>query len=216
MRVKSSSPTFGRGYFLIIKTLSLDGFRSFSNARLDFLPGQNYIFGQNWQGKSSIVDAIGFALFGLDVFPKKVAGTAVSADHLVNEDSRKATVQLDFVFNDQSYSIERTLPGRQVTLKNGDEIAATGTKTVNEKLNALLGVDVKLFQNIFYSDQDELRKSLEFSPEERRVFIERLLGVQEWKERIDLLRSAKRSLDSFLEDLTAGRLGRITGSRKKI
>ena len=43
---------------LIIKTLSLDGFRSFSNARLDFLPGQNYIFGQNWQGKSSIVDAI--------------------------------------------------------------------------------------------------------------------------------------------------------------
>src|SRR6266481_3180710 len=74
-------------------------------------------------------------------------------------------------------------------------------------LNSLLGVDVKLFQNIFYSDQDELRKSLEFSPEERRVFIERLLGVQEWKERIDLLRSARRSLDSFLEDLTAGRRG---------
>ena len=207
MKAKSFSPTFGRGYFLIIKTLSLDGFRSFSNARLDFLPGQNYIFGQNWQGKSSIVDAIGFALFGLDVFPKKVAGTAVSADHLVNEDSRRARVQLDFVFNDESYSIERILPGRQVTLKNGDEVAATGTKTVNEKLNSLLGVDVKLFQNIFYSDQDDLRKSLEFSPEERRVFIERLLGVQEWKERIDLLRSAKRSLDSFLDDLTAGRLG---------
>lgn len=207
MKAKSSSPTFGRGYFLIIKTLRLDGFRSFSNARLDFLPSQNYIFGQNWQGKSSIVDAIGFALFGLDIFPKKVAGTIVSADHLVNEDSRKARVQLDFVLNDESYSIERILPGRQVTLKNGDKVAATGTKTVNEKLNSLLGVDVKLFQNIFYSDQDELRKSLEFSPEERRVFIERLLGVQEWKERIDLLRSAKRSLDSFLEDLTAGRLG---------
>lgn len=207
MKARSSLPTFGRGYSLIIKTLSLDGFRSFSNARLDFLPGQNYIFGQNWQGKSSIVDAIGFALFGLDVFPKKVAGTAVSADHLVNEDSRRARVQLDFVFNHDSYSIERILPGRQVTLKIGDEVAATGTKAVNEKLNSLLGVDVKLFQNIFYSDQDELRKSLEFSPEERRVFIERLLGVQEWKERIDLLRSAKRSLDSFLEDLTAGRLG---------
>jgi DNA repair protein SbcC/Rad50 len=197
MKVKSSSLIFGREYSLIIKTLTLDGFRSFSKARLDFLPGQNYIFGQNWQGKSSIVDAIGFALFGLDVFPKKVAGTTVRADHLVNEDSRKARVQLDFVFNDESYSIERILPGRQVTLKYGDDVAATGTKTVNEKLNSLLGVDVKLFQNIFYSDQDELRKSLEFSPEERRVFIERLLGVQEWKERIDLLRSARRSLDSF-------------------
>lgn len=171
------------------------------------MPGQNYIFGQNWQGKSSIIDAIGFALFGLDVFPKKIAGTTVSADHLVNEGCRHSKVRLDFLFHDQPYSIERTLPGRQVVLKSGDQIAATGVRTVTEKLNSLLGVDVKLFQNIFYSDQDDLRKSLEFSPEERRVFIERLLGVQEWKERIDLLRSAKRSLDSFLEDLTAGRLG---------
>jgi DNA repair exonuclease SbcCD ATPase subunit len=207
MKAKSSTPMFGKGFFLIIKTLTLDDFRSFSNARLEFLPGQNYIFGQNWQGKSSIVDAIGFALFGLDIFPRKIAGTPVSADHLVNEGSRRARVQLDFVLNEESYSIERILPGRQVTLKNGDEVAATGTKTVAEKLNSLLGVDVKLFQNIFYSDQDDLRKSLEFSPEERRVFIERLLGVQEWKEKIDLLRSAKRSLESFLEDLTAGRLG---------
>jgi DNA repair exonuclease SbcCD ATPase subunit len=207
MKAKSSTPMFGKGFFLIIKTLTLDGFRSFSNARLEFLPGQNYIFGQNWQGKSSIVDAIGFALFGLDIFPRKIAGTPVSADHLVNEDSRRARVQLDFVLNEDSYSIERTLPGRQVTLKTGDKVAATGTKTVAEKLNSMLGVDVKIFQNIFYSDQDDLRKSLEFSPEERRVFIERLLGVQEWKEKIDLLRSAKRSLESFLEDLTAGRLG---------
>ena len=174
---------------------------------MDFVPGQNYIFGQNWQGKSSIVDAIGFALFGLDVFPKRIAGTSVSADHLVNEGHRKARVQLDFVLNEDPYTIERVLPGRQVTLTKGGETVATGAKTVAEKLNSLLAVDAKLFQNIFYSDQDDLRKSLEFSPEERRVFIERLLGVQEWKEKIDLLRSARRSLESFLQDLTAGRLG---------
>ena len=206
-RARNCLLLFGRRFFLVIKTLSLDGFRSFSTARLDFLPGQNYIFGQNWQGKSSIVDAIGFALFGLDVFSKKVAGTAISADHLVNEDCDKARVRLDFVLNDELYTIERTLPGRQVTLKKGDAVAASGTKTVAEKLNSLLSVDVRLFQNIFYSDQDELRKSLDFSPEERRVFIERLLGVEEWKQRIDLLRAAKRALDGFLQDLIAGRLG---------
>ena len=79
------------------------------------------------------------------------------------------------MLNDNPYTIERILPGRQVTLRNGDTLAATGVKTVAEKSNSLLGVDVKLFQNIFYSDQDELRESLDFSPEERRVFIERLL-----------------------------------------
>src|SRR5262249_22091640 len=126
---------------------------------------------------------------------------------LINESGRKARVQLDFALNGNPYTLERTLPGRAVTLSSANSVAATGTKTVAEKLNSLLGVDAKLFQNIFYSDQDELRKSLDFSPEERRVFIERLLGVEEWKQKIDLFRTARRSLESFLQDLTAGRLG---------
>jgi DNA repair exonuclease SbcCD ATPase subunit len=204
---KSSSPTFGRPYFLIIKSLRLDNFRSFNQAQLDFVPGQNYIFGQNWQGKSSVVDAIGFALFGVDIFPKKVAGTAVSSDHLVNEGSKHGSVELRFEHDGCEYSLHRSLPGRRVSLKKADQEVAVGIRTVAEKLVSLLGVDVKLFQNIFFSDQDELRKSLDFSPEERRVFIERLLGVEEWKQRIESFRATRRSLEGFLEDLTSGRLG---------
>jgi len=204
---KSSSPTFGRPYFLIIKSLRLDNFRSFNQAQFDFVPGQNYIFGQNWQGKSSVVDAIGFALFGVDIFPKKVAGTAVSSDHLVNEGSKRGSVELRFDHDGCEYSLYRSLPGRRVSLKKADQEVAVGIRTVAEKLLSLLGVDVKLFQNIFFSDQDELRKSLDFSPEERRVFIERLLGVEEWKQRIESLRATRRSLEGFLEDLTSGRLG---------
>jgi DNA repair exonuclease SbcCD ATPase subunit len=207
VRAKSSSPTFGRPYFLIIKSLRLDNFRSFNQAQLDFVPGQNYIFGQNWQGKSSVVDAIGFALFGVDIFPKKVAGTAVSADHLVNEGSEHGSVELRFELDGCEYSLHRSLPGRGVSLKKADEEAAVGVRTVAEKLVSLLGVDVKLFQNIFFSDQDELRRSLDFSPEERRVFIERLLGVEEWKRRIESLRETKRALEGLLEDLASGRLG---------
>ncbi len=96
---------------------------------------------------------------------------------------------------------------REVTLRREGEFVASGTRTVTEKLISLAGVDVKLFQNIFFSDQDELRKSLDFSPEERRVFIERLLGVEEWKSRIESLRQTKKSLSLFLEDLTSGQLG---------
>jgi exonuclease SbcC len=171
------------------------------------VPGQNYVFGQNWQGKSSIVDAIGFALFGVDVFPKKIAGTPVKAEHLVNEDSAHGSVELRFEVDGVEYFLRRSLPSRDVSLRQGDLTIATGIRTVAEKLVSLLGVDVKLFQNIFFSDQDELRRSLDFSPEERRVFIERLLGVEEWKERIELLRAARRGLERLLEDLTAGRLG---------
>jgi exonuclease SbcC len=206
-KANGSSLTFGRIFFLIIKELKLDNFRSFSHARLDFVPGQNYIFGQNWQGKSSIVDAIGFALFGVAIFPKKVAGTAVTSDHLVNEASKHGAVELRFEQDGFEYSIHRSLPGGRVSLKQSDAEIAVGIRTVAEKLVALLGVDVKLFQNIFFSDQDDLRKSLEFSPEDRRVFIERLLGVEEWKQRIESLRATRKALEEFLSDLTSGRLG---------
>lgn len=171
------------------------------------MQGQNYVFGQNWQGKSSVVDAIGFALFGVELFPKKVAGTAVKADHLVNERSTSGRVDLTFELDGAEYLLTRHLPNREVVLKKNGESIASGIRTVNEKLVALLGIDSKLFQNIFFSDQDELRKSLDFSPEERRVFVERLLGVEEWKERVESLRDTRKRLGSFLEDLTSGRLG---------
>jgi exonuclease SbcC len=202
----SFSP-FGKGFFLIINRLKLKNFRSFDVANLEFLPTQNYIFGQNWQGKSSIVDAIGFALFGVGVFPKKVAGTSVRADHLVNDESNIASVELIFEVNGSSYEIVRSIPGASVTLSRANKVIATGTRTVAEKLIDLIGVDVKLFQNIFFSDQDDLRKSLEFSPEERRVFVERLLGVEEWKERIESLRLVEKKLNEVLNDLVSGRMG---------
>ncbi len=197
----------GRGFFLIIRSLKLTNFRSFDTANLEFLPSQNYIFGQNWQGKSSIVDAIGFALFGVDVFPRKVAGTAVRAENLVNDDSDTASVELIFEITGSQYELIRSLPRREVTLKKSGKVIATGARTVAEKLIDLLGVDVKLFQNIFFSDQDDLRKSLEFSPEERRVLIERLLGVEEWKDKIESLRTVEKKLNEFLNDLVSGRLG---------
>ncbi len=143
----------------------------------------------------------------MDVFPRKVAGTAVRAENLVNDDSDTASVELIFEINGSQYELIRSLPGREVTLKKSEKVIATGVRTVAEKLIDLLGVDVKLFQNIFFSDQDDLRKSLEFSPEERRVLIERLLGVEEWKDKIESLRAVEKKLNEFLNDLVSGRLG---------
>lgn len=125
----------------------------------------------------------------------------------MNDDSDTASVELIFEINGSQYELIRSLPGRDVKLKKSEEIIATGVRTVAEKLVDLLGVDVKLFQNIFFSDQDDLRKSLDFSPEERRVFIEKLLSVEEWKDKIESLQEVKRKLNEFLTDLVSGRLG---------
>lgn len=143
----------------------------------------------------------------MDIFPRKVAGTAVRAENLVNDGSDTARVELVFELDGDQYGLIRSLPGRNVTLKTTEKVIATGVRTVSEKLIDLLGVDVKLFQNIFFSDQDDLWKSFDFSPEERRVLIDKLLGVEEWKDKIDSLRAVERKLNEFLNDLVSGRLG---------
>lgn len=199
---------------MIIRRIHLKNFRSFEEAHLELSDRQNYVFGQNWQGKSSIVDAIGFALFGVEVFPKKLAGTAVKAEHLVSDRGSRATASVEVCFeaDGHEYTLRRTIPREVVLARDGKRIAS-GTMPVREKVVELTGIDAKLFQNIFYSDQDDLRKSLEFTPEDRRVFVEKLLGVEEWKERIEFLRSTAKQLGAFREDLVSGRLGAMLEAR---
>jgi DNA repair protein SbcC/Rad50 len=192
---------------MILKKLSLSNFRSFQHAVLEFDDAQNYIFGGNWQGKSSIVDAIGFAFFGAEVFPRKMAGASIKAEHLLNERASRGAVELTFTAGDKEYVLHRSIPPKVVTLSSDRKRIASGTRNVGEQLRDRFGIDAKLFQNVFYADQDELRKSLEFSPEQRRLFIERLLGLEVWADRADGIRRTYKQLEEFHDELVSGKLG---------
>jgi exonuclease SbcC len=190
---------------MILTQLKLTNFRSFGAGVIDFAPGQNYVFGMNWQGKSSVVDAIGFALFGNDVLPRRVAGAVVKAEHLLREGASRGRVELSFTLGEREYVIARSLPSHDAKLSCGGQVIASGVRRVAEQLKALLGIDAKLFQNVFYADQDELRKSLEFTPEDRRVFIERILGQELWRKRALAIGKTIRELEGFCDELRSSR-----------
>jgi DNA repair exonuclease SbcCD ATPase subunit len=191
---------------MIVRSLRLRNFRSFVNAELHFDDAQNYIVGGNWQGKSSVVEAIAFALFGV-VPQQRVAGARVSVEHFLTDDAESGEVELAFSVGDENYSVRRTLPRKSVVLaRGGVEIASSKTR-VAEKLADLLAVNASFFLNVFYSDQDRLRRSFDLEPKDRKLFVEELMGQQEWNERIDGLRKAARHLERFIEDLATGRFG---------
>jgi exonuclease SbcC len=192
---------------MILKRLRLHNFRSFAHADLSFGAEQNYVVGNNWQGKSSLVEAIAFALFGSDAFPRRLAGSAVKAEHLLNDGASSGWVELGFVVGDDEYTLNRRLPRTQVALHVNGKPLATGKKPVDEKLQDLLAVDAKFFANVFYADQDDLRKSFDLTPGERQLFIERLIGQEVWRERIEALRKAEKHLRAFIQDLASGRFG---------
>jgi DNA repair exonuclease SbcCD ATPase subunit len=143
---------------MILRTLHLENFRSFASAHLTFGDKQNYIVGGNWQGKSSLVEGIAFALFGGDAFPRKVAGASFKAEHLVTDDATAGAVELVFSLGEHDYTVRRSLPRSSVSLLLDGKQIASGKKPVEEKLKDLLAVDAKFFSNVFYADQDDLRK----------------------------------------------------------
>jgi DNA repair exonuclease SbcCD ATPase subunit len=192
---------------VILRSLRLENFRSFAQAELVFDERQNYVVGGNWQGKSSLVEGVAFALFGGDAFPRRLAGAPVKAEHLMTDGARTAGVELVFSVGDYEYTIKRQLPRPAVSLLRGGKQIASGKKPVEEKLRDLLSVDAKFFSNVFYADQDDLRKSFDLTPADRCLFIERLIGQEIWRDRVDGLRRAQKHLQGFLVDLATGRFG---------
>lgn len=48
---------------MIIESIEMENFKSHSNTRLEFNTGISIIIGENGAGKSSILEAVSFALF---------------------------------------------------------------------------------------------------------------------------------------------------------
>jgi DNA repair exonuclease SbcCD ATPase subunit len=196
--------------------LKLHNFRSYGAANIEFSDSQNYVFGRNWQGKSSLMDGVAYALFGKQAFPTRLAGAAVKAEHLVREGSEEGWVELEFEHDGGNYVLKRTCPRDKPSLTcNGREIGSS-IATVKEALYELLGVDDELFANVFYSEQDELRKVLEIKPEERKVFIETILGFEYLKELKLSAKHASDSLQKWLDGFTSGNIKTIMEMSKSI
>lgn len=196
--------------------LKLCNFRSYAYADVEFSDNQNYVFGRNWQGKTSLMDGIGYALFGKRAFPTRLAGAAIRSEHLVREGADDGYVELQFEHNGQVYVLKRTCPrDKPLLTSNGEELGST-TTTVRETLSELLGVDEDLFVNVFYSEQDELRKVLEIKPEQRKVFIETILGFGFLKELKLSAKHASDSLQKWLDGFTSGNIKTILQMSKEI
>jgi len=179
---------------LIIRSLTIKNYRSIKELHIDFpATGLIGIVGHNGAGKSSILEAIGWVLYGNQAIKSrgKAEGiTTVGAIH-------KCEVSMDFNYKEGSYSIIRTL--KNATLYSGSEKMATMTSGVNESVASLLNMDFQSFYNTIFTRQGGLSDFIDMSSMKRQEVIERLLGVTKVKEaKITVARDA-RSLSDVLE-----------------
>jgi len=187
---------------MILKTLALKNFRKFKQTTIEFPDGIIGVVGLNGVGKSTIFEAVSWALYG-------PVAARTSSDQIKRQNappSEPCRVELEFIFEEDSYRIVREMTGKtqisQATATKNGKIAATGAETVTKYIQKKLGMDFKSFYTSIFAKQKELNTLSSMNPSERRPLILRMLGIDSLDEIIKEIRSDKKTKDQLIQKLT--------------
>jgi exonuclease SbcC len=160
--------------------LTLDGFTSFrAPVALDFSSLDLFaITGPTGAGKSSLIDALTFALYG------QVPRVGREYRQLMSHGAERLSVKLDFRMGEETYRIARTLKSSGAPQSRLERVSKTGThpvadrvKDIEDEVGRILGLDYDGFTRSVVLPQGQFDAFLKGKPEERRKILVTLLGL---------------------------------------
>ena len=190
----------------MITKVKLKNFRSHLESEFNFSSGTNALVGILGSGKSSVMNALCFGLFG--TFPD-LQGKKIKIDDLImNKPSVKdqAEVEVEFKVDEKTYSVMRTIErGKGTTyseIREGERLLdAPNTQRVTEMVEKMLKINYELFSKAIYSEQDALDYFLRLPRGERMRRIDNLLMI-------DKFEKARSSAVSLRNKLVERKLGK--------
>lgn len=170
---------------MITKVL-LKNWRSHADSEFNFTSGTNALLGILGSGKSSVLDAICFCLFG--TFPNLQARKIKIDDILMRKPVQKDRAEIEVYFSEDSktYSVKRIIERNKGTTysevrENGRIIESPNTSRVNELVDKILKVNYDLFSKAIYSEQNSLDYFLTIPRGQRMKKIDELLGIDKFE-----------------------------------
>lgn len=177
---------------MIFTRLKLNNFKSHEHTVINFNKGISVIVGENGAGKSTILEAISFALFKQH--------TAKKIDDLVRNNAESMSVELEFISNGREYKIVRDKKSnlkssifKKASSEGGYMHICTGDKEVSNEILQVLDIDSDLFLNAIYIRQGEIAELVDKTPAEKKQLIGKLLGL-------DSLEIAWKNILPFITD----------------
>ena len=164
------------------------------------------ITGKTGSGKSTLFDAITYALYNKTTGGKDIASlrtkTALDKD--------KTQVNFDFELSGKKYRIERTLAylkagnknltsGKVVLMQYNDEkleVIATKEQEVKEKVEELIGLDDKQFCQIIILPQGKFKEFLLSKSSEKKETLRSLFNTYFYQKFVEQLQEQAKKLDS--------------------
>jgi len=194
---------------MLLNKLVLRNFKKYRRATIEFQDGLTGIVGSNGSGKSTIVDAIAWALYGNKA-------SSIKKDLIKNthaNDNEPVDVTLFIRQDDKDIKIFRNMSGKSLspdaTLYINSDIIASGTRDVDKKLEEILRISYQDFMKTFYARQKDLDNLLKEGAMGKREYLLKLLGLEDIKENaLDLIKADRAAAQEEMARLS-GALGEI-------
>jgi ATPase involved in DNA repair len=177
-----------------IDRIVLNNFISHQSTDTPFYDGITMIIGHNGAGKSSIIDAIVFALFG----PKGEYVRGKKAEDLIKKGKMFASVELHFSMGENRYTVFRRVSMKKSDTAaylemNGNRIIDT-ISGVDQEIESILGVSKEIFMNSVFVKQGEMDSLIDEDPAKRKELFGKLIGI-------DRLTRSSKTVGDLVKDL---------------
>jgi DNA repair exonuclease SbcCD ATPase subunit len=137
----------------MLRKLTTKNFRKLEDNVFEFGPGLQVVRGANEAGKSTMLEAIAYALFGA-----KACRESLEQVVTWGKDAKSLAVELAVVFEDVEYVVTRSPRGAEVNYAGGRVV---GQGEVTAFISKMLGADAKVAGKLMLASQGGIRGTLE-------------------------------------------------------
>ncbi len=199
---------------MILESIKIGNIRSIKNMDLTFPQTTMLFYGDIGSGKSSVLKAIEFALFGT------LKSGDLSGDSILRRGENSASVELAFLLDNDRYVIKRGLSKN----KTGAVSQTKGSLTINESETSYAATDLRrkvletlnysvtryeraqridLFRYTVYTPQESVKEILEADPEKRFEILKDVFGIEKYEV---ALRNIKIIIDFLRDDISKAKI----------
>ena len=191
----------------MIKSIELVDFLSHSDTKLEFDDNATVFVGKNGAGKSSIIDAITFALFG--------EHTRKNNKSLIRRGANQGFAKIEFSANGKDYQALRKIDSKGALTAQFSENVDGKLKTIaegerkqfdesmTEQIEKTFGIDFEKLKIASIVQQGELSSIIKAKPKEFKELLNAIIGI----DRLDIALTSMRTVQREFRNHVQEKLG---------
>ena len=188
----------------MIKSIELVDFLSHSDTKLEFDNNATVFVGQNGAGKSSIIDAITFALFG--------EHTRKNNKSLIRRGTNQGFTKIEFSANGKNYQALRKIDSKGTLTAQFSEDINGKLKTIaegerkqfdesmTEQIEKTFGIDFEKLKIASIVQQGELSSIIKAKPKEFKELLNAIIGIDRLDVALSSMRTVQREFRNHIQE----------------